>query len=125
MNATIEHNDFNDVLDEVTTRLEQWGEELQEQGWRGSIGLLLEGYPEDGDWVAPCIGGSIDLERGEEHTPERYEAEDEYRDGTDDENYPMNQILSMLLKYTGGTPYWYDLGLKITPDDGVELSVRG
>lgn len=126
MTATsIDYDDFGDLLELVKERFEKWGEELHAQGWRGSIGMLLEGESDDEEWVSPFIGGGVNLERGPDHTPEPYEAEDQYRYGTDDEDYPVNEIHELLLKYTGTEPYWYNVGLKITPEDGVRMRVVG
>lgn len=120
-----EHDDFTIILDMIKERLEQWGEGLNEQGWRGTVGLLIEGDSEDSEWVAPLIGGSINLERGEDHSPEQYDAEDEYRYGTDDSEYPVNEINELLMTYTGTEPYWYDIVMRIHPEDGVRLRVVG
>lgn len=121
----IDYDDITDLIDLVKDRLEQWGEELYEQGWHGSIGTLIEGESGWSEYISPLIGGSITLERGDDHSPEHYEPEDQYRYGTDDDNYPFNQIRDILDEYTGTDTYWYDIGLKIHPMDGVRLYVRG
>lgn len=122
---TTDYDDFDDILERVKERFEQWGEELYEQGWYGTVGMLIEGESGWSEYISPLIGGNINLERGEDHTPEHYEVEDQYRYGTDDDNFPMNQIRDILDEYTGTDTYWYDIGMRITPEDGVWMSVRG
>lgn len=122
----IDTNDFSDILDLVIERVEQWGEELHESGWRGNVGLLIEGETGWSEWISPLIGGGFDLQRSVgDHEPIQYDPECEYRHGTDDDSYPVNQINKLLMEYTGDRPYWYNLILRIHPEDGVRLSVIG
>lgn len=123
MTTAIDNSDLSSTLDQVENRLEQWGEELQAAGWTGSVGIVIEREPYDGH--EPHIGAGFSLERGKANRTIAYDPEMEYLEGTDDESYPVNQIYELLMTYEGDRPCWYDMILRIHPEDGVRLRVIG
>lgn len=127
MTTMIDNSDFAEIFEQVKARFEKWGEELQAGGWNGKVSLLIEGEPDsDSSWIAPHAGAGFSLKRSVgDHDPIQYDPELEYLEGTEDENYPVNLIHEQLMEYTGTSPYWYNLILRIHEKDGVRLSVIG